>query len=241
MLEYSIQVNNLTKKFGDFTSVNNISFDVKKGEIFGLLGANGAGKTTTIRMLCGLLIPTSGTMNVAGFDVFTQGKEIRKHIGYMSQRFSLYEDLSVIENLELFGTIYKLKRDILRKRILQIIARLQMRKYAGSKVEALPLGQKQKLAFATALIHKPEVVFLDEPTSGVDPLVRRDFWNMIYESASEGVTIVVTTHYMDEAEYCNRLCFMNNGKVEIVGNPTDLKIKYQVDNMNDVFHKISHA
>jgi ABC-2 type transport system ATP-binding protein len=240
-LEYSIQVNNLTKKFGDFTSVNNISFDVKKGEIFGLLGANGAGKTTTIRMLCGLLIPTSGTMNVAGFDVFTQGKEIRKHIGYMSQRFSLYEDLSVIENLELFGTIYKLKRDILRKRILQIIARLQMRKYAGSKVEALPLGQKQKLAFATALIHKPEVVFLDEPTSGVDPLVRRDFWNMIYESASEGVTIVVTTHYMDEAEYCNRLCFMNNGKVEIVGNPTDLKIKYQVDNMNDVFHKISHA
>ncbi|MDX9890007.1 MAG: ABC transporter ATP-binding protein [Bacteroidales bacterium] len=240
-MEYSIQVNNLTKKFGDFTSVNNISFDVKKGEIFGLLGANGAGKTTTIRMLCGLLIPTSGTMNVAGFDVFTQGKEIRKHIGYMSQRFSLYEDLSVIENLELFGTIYKLKRDILRKRILQIIARLQMRKYAGSKVEALPLGQKQKLAFATALIHKPEVVFLDEPTSGVDPLVRRDFWNMIYESASEGVTIVVTTHYMDEAEYCNRLCFMNNGKVEIVGNPTDLKIKYQVDNMNDVFHKISHA
>ena len=238
-MEYSIQVNNLTKKFGDFTSVNNISFDVKKGEIFGLLGANGAGKTTTIRMLCGLLIPTSGTMNVAGFDVFTQGKEIRKHIGYMSQRFSLYEDLSVIENLELFGTIYKLKRDILRKRILQIIARLQMRKYAGSKVE--PLGQKQKLAFATALIHKPEVVFLDEPTSGVDPLVRRDFWNMIYESASEGVTIVVTTHYMDEAEYCNRLCFMNNGKVEIVGNPTDLKIKYQVDNMNDVFHKISHA
>lgn len=216
-MEYSIQVNNLTKKFGDFTSVNNISFDVKKGEIFGLLGANGAGKTTTIRMLCGLLIPTSGTMNVAGFDVFTQGKEIRKHIGYMSQRFSLYEDLSVIENLELFGTIYKLKRDILRKRILQIIARLQMRKYAGSKVEALPLGQKQKLAFATALIHKPEVVFLDEPTSGVDPLVRRDFWNMIYESASEGVTIVVTTHYMDEAEYCNRLCFMNNEKWKLSG------------------------
>ncbi|HOS15763.1 MAG TPA: ABC transporter ATP-binding protein [Bacteroidales bacterium] len=239
-MEYSIIVEHLTKKFGNFTSVDNISFSVKKGEIFGLLGANGAGKTTTIRMLCGLLIPTSGTMNVAGYDVFTQGKEIRKHIGYMSQKFSLYEDLSVIENLELFGTIYKLKRDILHKRILQIIARLQMRNYATSKVEALPLGQKQKLAFATALIHKPEVVFLDEPTSGVDPLVRRDFWNMIYESASEGVTIVVTTHYMDEAEYCNRLCFMANGKVEIIGNPTDLKNNYKVENMNEVFHKISH-
>lgn len=218
--------------------MDTISFEVKKGEIFGLLGANGAGKTTTIRMLCGLLIPTSGSMKVAGYDVFTQGKEIRKHIGYMSQKFSLYEDLTVIENLELFGTIYKLKRDVLRKRILHIIARLQMRAYASKKVVSLPLGQKQKLAFATALIHNPEVVFLDEPTSGVDPLVRREFWNMIYESASQGVTIVVTTHYMDEAEYCNRLCFMSNGKIEIMGNPNDLKENYNVNSMSEVFHKI---
>ncbi|MBP7101862.1 MAG: ABC transporter ATP-binding protein [Bacteroidales bacterium] len=237
-MEAAIIVDNLTKKFGEFTSVDAISFTVNKGEIFGLLGANGAGKTTTIRMLCGLLIPTSGRMNVAGYDVFTHGKEIRKHIGYMSQKFSLYDDLTVIENLELFGTIYKIKRDILKKRILHIIARLQMRDFAGSKVLSLPLGQKQKLAFATALIHNPEIVFLDEPTSGVDPLVRREFWNMIYESASQGVTIVVTTHYMDEAEYCNRLCFMSNGRIEIMGNPNDLKENYQVSSMNDVFHKI---
>lgn len=239
-MENTIVVEDLTKKFGNFTSVDHISFEVKKGEIFGLLGANGAGKTTTIRMLCGLLIPTSGTMKVAGYDVFTHGKEIRKHIGYMSQKFSLYEDLTVMENLELFGTIYKIKKDILRKRILQIIARLQMRDFVTKHVESLPLGQKQKLAFATALIHNPEIVFLDEPTSGVDPLVRRDFWNMIYESAANGVTIVVTTHYMDEAEYCNRLCFMSNGKVETIGNPNDLKNLYQVDSMNGVFHKITH-
>jgi ABC-2 type transport system ATP-binding protein len=238
-LESTIIVENLTKKFGNFTSVDHISFNVNKGEIFGLLGANGAGKTTTIRMLCGLLIPTSGTMKVAGYDVFMQGKEIRKHIGYMSQKFSLYEDLTVIENLELFGVIYNIKREYLRRRILQIIARLQMREFAGKRVESLPLGQKQKLAFATALIHNPEIVFLDEPTSGVDPLVRREFWDMIYESASNGVTIVVTTHYMDEAEYCNRLCFMSNGKIETIGNPTELKEKYHVDSMDGVFHKIT--
>jgi ABC-2 type transport system ATP-binding protein len=239
-LEYTIVVKNLTKKFGDFTSVNNISFKVKKGEIFGLLGANGAGKTTTIRMLCGLLIPTSGMMEIAGYNVFTHGKEIRKCIGYMSQKFSLYEDLTIIENLELFGTIYNIPKKILQKRILNIIARLNIRDFANSKVLSLPLGQKQKLAFATALIHKPEIVFLDEPTSGVDPLVRRDFWNMIYESASQGITIIVTTHYMDEAEYCNRLCFMSNGKIEVIGNPNKLKEKYKVASMTEVFQKITN-
>lgn len=239
-MENIIIVEGLTKKFGDFTSVNQVSFEVRKGEIFGLLGANGAGKTTTIRMLCGLLIPTSGTMNVAGYDVFTQGKEIRKHIGYMSQRFSLYEDLTVIENLELFGTIYKIKKQLLTKRILQVIARLKMREFAGERVSTLPLGQKQKLAFATALIHNPKIIFLDEPTSGVDPLVRRDFWNMIYESADRGITIVVTTHYMDEAEYCNRLCFMSHGNIEAIGNPNDLKMKYEAESMNEVFRKITN-
>ncbi|NLJ82881.1 MAG: ABC transporter ATP-binding protein [Bacteroidales bacterium] len=239
-MENIITVEGLTKEFGNFTAVNQISFKVRKGEIFGLLGANGAGKTTTIRMLCGLLIPTSGTMNVAGYDVFTQGKEIRKHIGYMSQRFSLYEDLTVIENLELFGTIYKIKKKSLNRRILQVIARLKMREFAGERVSTLPLGQKQKLAFATALIHNPKIIFLDEPTSGVDPLVRRDFWNMIYESADRGITIVVTTHYMDEAEYCNRLCFMSHGNIEAIGNPNDLKIKYKVESMNEVFRKITN-
>ncbi len=239
-MENIITVEGLTKEFGNFTAVNQISFKVRKGEIFGLLGANGAGKTTTIRMLCGLLIPTSGTMNVAGYDVFTQGKEIRKHIGYMSQRFSLYEDLTVIENLELFGTIYKIKKKLLTKRILQVIARLKMREFAGERVSTLPLGQKQKLAFATALIHNPKIIFLDEPTSGVDPLVRRDFWNMIYESADRGITIVVTTHYMDEAEYCNRLCFMSHGNIEAIGNPNDLKMKYKVESMNEVFRKITN-
>lgn len=237
-MENTIVVENLTKKFGNFTSVDNISFSVEKGEIFGLLGANGAGKTTTIRMICGLLIPTSGKLSVAGYDVFTQGKEIRKHIGYMSQKFSLYEDLTVIENIELFGTIYKIKPDILKKRILQALARLKMRDYAKSKVASLPLGQRQKLAFVTAMIHRPQVIFLDEPTSGVDPLVRREFWNLIYEAASGGTTIVVTTHYMDEAEYCNRLCIMVDGKIKVIGNPTELKTELGVNSINEVFNKV---
>ncbi|MBO4581413.1 MAG: ABC transporter ATP-binding protein [Bacteroidales bacterium] len=235
--ENSIEVNEITRNFGDFTAVDHLSFNVKKGEIFGFLGANGAGKTTAIRMLCGLLMPTSGTANVVGYDILTQNKEIKRHIGYMSQKFSLYEDLTVMENMELFGTIYGMKRKDLKLRMLNIIARLQMRDYAHTKVSALPLGRRQKLAFATAILHNPQVIFLDEPTSGVDPLVRREFWNMIYETAAQGVSILVTTHYMDEAEYCNRLCIMVNGQIKIIGNPTDLKRETNSESMEEVFHK----
>ena len=235
---HSIIVENLSRSFGNFTAVDNICFDVKKGEIFGFLGANGAGKTTTIRMLCGLLKPTAGKASIMGYDVLTQDKEIRKHIGYMSQKFSLYEDLTVIENMELFGTIYGMDRKSLNRRILNIISRLQMRHFANKRVVCLPLGQRQKLAFSTAILHAPNVVFLDEPTSGVDPLVRREFWNMIYEVASEGMTILVTTHYMDEAEYCNRLCIMSQGKIEIIGNPEQLKTDTNSDSMDMVFQKV---
>ncbi len=236
--ESSIVVKNLSRSFGDFKAVDDITFDVKKGEIFGFLGANGAGKTTTIRMLCGLLEPSSGTASIVGYDVLTQDKEIRKHIGYMSQKFSLYEDLTVIENMELFGTIYGMDKKTLRRRILNIISRLKMRNFADKRVVGLPLGQRQKLAFSTAILHSPEVVFLDEPTSGVDPLVRREFWNMIYEAALEGMTILVTTHYMDEAEYCNRLCIMSNGKIKIIGNPAQLEKDTNSDSMDMVFQKV---
>jgi len=236
----SIVVKNLCRKFGDFTAVDNISFDVKKGEIFGFLGANGAGKTTTIRMLCGLLEPTSGMAKIMNYDVLTQAKEIRKNIGYMSQKFSLYEDLTVIENMELFGTIYGVDKKNLKRRILNIVSRLKMRDFTNSKVANLPLGQRQKLAFSTAILHHPQVVFLDEPTSGVDPLVRRDFWNMIYEVSSQGVTVLITTHYMDEAEYCNRLCIMAEGKIKIIGNPAQLKADTSSESMDMVFHKIAN-
>lgn len=238
MDENSIVVTDLTKKFKHFTAVDKVSFSVKKGEIFGFLGANGAGKTTTIRMLCGLLLPTSGSATIVGYDVINQSKEIKKHIGYMSQKFSLYEDLTVMENMELFGTIYGMEKKKLHQKMLSIIARLQMRDYAKTRVSNLPLGRKQKLMFATAILHDPDVVFLDEPTSGVDPIVRRDFWNMIYETAERGVSILVTTHYMDEAEYCNRLCIMENGQIKIIGNPSELKSQTGSENMNEVFQKI---
>lgn len=234
----SITVKNLSRRFGNFTAVDNITFDVKKGEIFGFLGANGAGKTTTIRMLCGLLKPSDGTASIMGYDVLTQDKEIRKHIGYMSQKFSLYEDLTVKENMELFGTIYGMDKKTLKRRILNIISGLKMRDFVNKRVVHLPLGQRQKLAFSTAILHTPEVVFLDEPTSGVDPLVRREFWNMIYEAASEGMTILVTTHYMDEAEYCNRLCIMSNGKIKVIGNPSELKLDTNSDSIDMVFQKV---
>jgi ABC-2 type transport system ATP-binding protein len=236
--ENSIEVDNLCRNFKDFKAVDNISFEVRKGEIFGFLGANGAGKTTTIRMLCGLLKPSSGSAAIMGYDVLTQGKEIRKHIGYMSQKFSLYEDLTVLENMELFGTIYGMDSKTLKRRMLNIISRLKMRHFASKKVVHLPLGQRQKLAFSTAILHAPQVVFLDEPTSGVDPLVRREFWNMIYEVALEGVTILVTTHYMDEAEYCNRLCIMSNGRIKVIGNPAELKQDTHSDSIDMVFQKV---
>jgi ABC-2 type transport system ATP-binding protein len=234
---YSIVAENLTKKFGDFTSVDHINFQVKQGEIFGFLGANGAGKTTAIRMLCGLLRPTSGVATVAGYDVKTQAKFVKRHIGYMSQRFSLYNDLTLFENMQLFGTVYGIPKAELKDRIHQSLKELQMDDKANTLVYSIPLGWKQKLAFATAMLHRPQIVFLDEPTSGVDPIVRREFWNMIYQAASQGVTIFVTTHYMDEAEYCERISIMESGQLKIIGKPADIKAEMGVDSIADVFVK----
>ena len=233
----SIEVHDLTKQFGAFTAVNHISFEVREGEIFGFLGANGAGKTTAIKMMSGLLQPTSGTAIIAGYDVRTQSKLIKRNIGYMSQRFSLYNDLTVFENMQLFGTIYKIPRKELKERIHTSLKELDMDQHANTLVEAIPLGWKQKLAFATAILHRPKIVFLDEPTSGVDPIVRRGFWKLIYDTASTGVTILVTTHYMDEAEYCNRISIMAEGELKLIGTPDELKKKMAATTINDVFVK----
>lgn len=234
---YSVEVKNLTKKFGNFTAVNNISFKVKEGEIFGFLGANGAGKTTAIKMLCGLLLPTSGTASISGFDLKTQAKLIKRSIGYMSQRFSLYDDLTIFENMQLFGTIYGIPKKELKQKIMQSLDELGMKDKANIQVQSIPLGWKQKLAFATAILHKPKVVFLDEPTSGVDPIVRREFWNLIYKTAAEGVTIFVTTHYMDEAEYCEKISIMSDGELKLIGTPSELKAQMKVNTIDDVFVK----
>jgi ABC-2 type transport system ATP-binding protein len=234
---YSIIVENLTKKFGDFTAVNNISFSIKKGEIFGFLGANGAGKTTAMKMMCGLLLPTSGNAKIAGYDLATQSKAIKKNIGYMSQRFSLYDDLTVFENMQLFGTIYKIEKKTLNQRIQDSLKELNMNDFANKLVRSIPLGWKQRLAFATALLHRPQIVFLDEPTSGVDPIVRREFWALIYKTAATGVTIFVTTHYMDEAEYCERISIMAEGELRLIGTPTELKEKMGVQTIDDIFVK----
>jgi ABC-2 type transport system ATP-binding protein len=233
----SITVNNLTKKFGTFTAVNNISFSIKKGEIFGFLGANGAGKTTAMKMMCGLLLPTAGTAKIAGYDLATQSKMIKKNIGYMSQRFSLYDDLTVYENMQLFGTIYKIDKNILKQRIQNSLNELNINDFSNKLVRSIPLGWKQRLAFATALLHQPQIVFLDEPTSGVDPIVRREFWGLIYKTAATGVTIFVTTHYMDEAEYCERLSIMAEGELKLIGTPTELKEKMGVQTIGDIFAK----
>ena len=234
---YSIVVENLTKKFGAFTAVNNISFSIKKGEIFGFLGANGAGKTTAMKMMCGLLLPTSGNAKIAGYDLATQSKLIKKNIGYMSQRFSLYDDLTVYENMQLFGTIYKIEKKILKQRIQDSLNELNMNDFANELVRSIPLGWKQRLAFATALLHRPQIVFLDEPTSGVDPIVRREFWGLIYKTAAAGVTIFVTTHYMDEAEYCERISIMAEGELKLIGTPTELKEQMGVQTIGDIFVK----
>lgn len=233
----SIEANDLTKQFGAFTAVDHICFEVKEGEIFGFLGANGAGKTTAIKMMSGLLQPTSGTAIIAGFDIRTQSKLIKRNIGYMSQRFSLYGDLTVFENMQLFGTIYGIPRKELKNRIMESLTTLHMEKQANTLVDSIPLGWKQKLAFATAILHKPKIVFLDEPTSGVDPIVRREFWKLIYQAASTGVTILVTTHYMDEAEYCNRISIMAEGQIKLLGEPEALKKQMNVETINDVFVK----
>ncbi len=233
--EKAINVRDLTKKFGDFTAVNHITFSVEKGEIFGFLGANGAGKTTAIRMLCGLSYPTSGSGTVAGYDITSQAEEIKRHIGYMSQRFSLYEDLSVWDNMQLFGGLYGMTGEQIEARGTKLLKDLNFYARRHELVADIPLGWKQKLAFTVALLHQPEIVFLDEPTGGVDPIVRRQFWELIYQTAAQGVTIFVTTHYMDEAEYCNRISIMVAGKIEALDTPENLKKKFKVETMDEVF------
>ena len=239
MNDVVISVQNLTKQFGDFTAVNKITFDVKRGEIFGFLGANGAGKTTAMRMLCGLSIPTSGKGTVAGYDVMRESENIKRRIGYMSQRFSLYNDLTVWENIRLFAAIYGLFPKALVERGEDILKRLNLFKERNTLVGSLPLGWKQKLAFAIATVHRPKIVFLDEPTGGVDPITRRQFWEMIYEAAAGGTTIFVTTHYMDEAEYCHRVSIMVDGEVKALDTPAHLKQQFEVDTMDEVFRLLA--
>lgn len=236
-----IQAEGLTKMFGDFTAVNAITFEVKKGEIFGFLGANGAGKTTAMKMLIGISTPTSGTAKVAGFDVFTQAEDIKRNIGYMSQKFALYDDLTVKENITFFGGIYGLSRVRIKEKTKELIADLGLEEVANQLVGSLPLGWKQKLSFSVALIHEPKIVFLDEPTGGVDPITRRQFWEMIYRASHQGTTIFVTTHYMDEAEYCDRVSIMVNGKIEALNTPKKLKEQFGVQSMNDVFLKLARG
>ena len=239
MADLAIHAKDLTRIFGDFTAVDRITFDVKAGEVFGFLGANGAGKTTAMRMMIGLLAPTSGTARVAGFDVYTQVESIKRSIGYMSQRFSLYEDLTPRENIRLYGGIYGLRLSQIRGRTETMLTRLGMMDQADEAVRALPLGWRQKLAFSVALVHQPRVVFLDEPTSGVDPIVRRQFWELIYEAAGNGTTVLVTTHYMDEAEYCDRISIMVDGRIAALGTPQELKQQFQAASMDDVFVKLA--
>ncbi|MGK0364704.1 MAG: ABC-2 type transport system ATP-binding protein [Saprospiraceae bacterium] len=237
--ETVIKTENLCKKFGDFTAVDNISFEVYKGEIFGFLGANGAGKTTAMRMLCGLSTPSSGKANIAGFDVYKETEKIKSSIGYMSQKFSLYEDLTIAENINFFGGIYGLSDAELKEQSNVLIDSLGLRKNANKLVGELPLGWKQKLAFSVAIIHKPSIVFLDEPTGGVDPITRRQFWDLIYQAAENGITIFVTTHYMDEAEYCNRVSMMVDGKIAALDSPANLKKQYSAETMDDVFFHLA--
>lgn len=235
----AIKSENLTKVFGDFTAVDHLNFEVKKGEIFGFLGANGAGKTTAMRMFSGLSIPSSGNATVAGYDVYTETEKIKKNIGYMSQKFSLYGNLTVKENLNFFGGIYEIPRKELRMKRNQLITELGLENEKNKLVSQLPLGWKQKLAFSVAIFHEPQIVFLDEPTGGVDPVTRRQFWNMIYEASDRGITIFVTTHYMDEAEYCDRVSIMVDGAIEALDSPKKLKEQFQVNSMNDVFLKLA--
>jgi len=237
--EHIIEVTNLTKKFGSFTAVNNISFYVYKGEIFGFLGANGAGKTTAMRILCGLLTPTSGKVLIGGEDVLLNPEKHKQSIGYMSQKFSLYEDLTVYENIRFFGGIYGLTKKEINHRAQELMKRLDLLDSSNTLISNLPLGWKQKLAFSVAILHHPKIVFLDEPTGGVDPVTRRQFWNLIYEAAEKGITVFVTTHYMDEAEYCNRISIMAEGSIAEMDTPSKLKEKYQAKNMNEVFLKVA--
>ena len=239
MEENVIYTRELTKRFGTFTAVDRISFNVRRGEIFGFLGANGAGKTTAMRMLCGLSVPTAGEGRVAGFDIATEAEEVKKHIGYMSQRFSLYEDLKVWENLRLFGGIYGMKDKEIARKTDEMLAGLGFEALRNTFVRALPLGWKQKLAFSVSIFHEPRVVFLDEPTGGVDPVTRRQFWELIYRAADRGITVFVTTHYMDEAEYCDRVSIMVDGRIEALDTPERLRARFQAATMDEVFQQLA--
>ncbi len=234
-----ITAKNLTKKFGQFTAVDDISFEVEQGEIFGFLGANGAGKTTAMRMLCGLSKPTGGEGLVAGFNVAKQSEQVKANIGYMSQKFALYDDLKVWENLRLYGGIYGVPAKEIDPRIDAALATLGLEEEKNTMVKALPLGWKQKLAFSAAIFHKPKIVFLDEPTGGVDPVARRQFWELIYEASDNGITVFVTTHYMDEAEYCHRVSIMVDGRIEALDSPGNLKKEFGADNIDQIFHQLA--
>ena len=241
MPETVIKTEKLTKRFGDFYAVNEITFEVSKGEIFGFLGANGAGKTTAMRMLCGLSTPSSGKAEIAGFDVYKETEKIKKNIGYMSQKFSLYEDLTVLENIKFFGGIYGLSDKQIKSKGEELVTQLGLQTEANKLVGSLPLGWKQKLSFSVAVLHQPKIVFLDEPTGGVDPVTRRQFWDMIYEAANNGVTIFVTTHYMDEAEYCNRISIMVDGYIRALDTPTNLKKQFAASSMDEVFFELARG
>jgi ABC-2 type transport system ATP-binding protein len=234
-----ITVNNLVKKFGTFVANDRLNFEVFEGEIFGFLGANGAGKTTAIRILCGLSFPTSGQITVAGYDVYTQREEIKKNIGYMSQKFSLYEDLTIRENISFYGGIYGMSSRLIKEKTGMLIEELNMKDIADTLVRDIPLGWRQKVAFSVAIFHEPRVVFLDEPTGGVDPLIRRQFWEYIYQSSARGITVFITTHYMDEAEYCERVSIMADGRIEALDTPENLKKSFNAKTMDDVFLKIA--
>lgn len=236
-----IATDKLTKRFGDFTAVKEITFNVHEGEIFGFLGANGAGKTTAMRMLCGLSIPTSGKATIAGFDVYKQTEKIKRNIGYMSQKFSLYEDLTVLENIKFFGGIYGMSNAQIKSKSDELITQLGLEKEASKLVKSLPLGWKQKLAFSVAIFHEPKIVFLDEPTGGVDPVTRRQFWDLIYAASNRGITVFVTTHYMDEAEYCNRITMMVDGYIAALDSPSGLKQQFNAKTMDEVFYELARG
>jgi len=238
-METVIKTDKLTKRFGHFVAASDLTFEVHKGEIFGFLGANGAGKTTAMRMLCGLLMPSSGKATVAGFDVYKQNEEIKKNIGYMSQKFSLYEDLTVADNIRFYGGIYGLSFSKIKSKTAELLDRLGLQQEAKKLVGDLPLGWKQKLAFSVSLVHEPKIVFLDEPTGGVDPVTRRQFWDLIYEASERGTTVFVTTHYMDEAEYCNRVSIMVDGVIAALDSPRNLKEQYSAASMNEVFYQLA--
>jgi len=239
--ETVIEVKHMYKRFGRFVANDDLNFSVAKGEIFGFLGANGAGKTTTIKILCGLSRPSSGEITVAGYDVYTQTEEIKRNIGYMSQKFSLYDDLTLAENIRFYGGVYGLSGKVIKKREEELIDQFGLGDYRNTLISSLPLGWMQKLAFSVALVHRPKIVFLDEPTSGVDPIARRQFWELIYEAAEQGTTVFITTHYMDEAEYCNRVSIMDEGRIVALDRPGKLKENYKTDNIYDVFLKIARG